>query len=77
MSKSPSPTDTAGLIQHLLEVVRDQRTTVLVDRLCDLRGEMLSVIDQLAELDFDTFEFLDALDDDDDDVDGHCSVAVH
>ena len=76
MSKSPIPTDTAGLITHLLQVVRDQRTTLLVDRLCDLRGEMLSVIDQLTELDFDAFEFLAGFDDDDD-ADGHCSAAVH
>jgi hypothetical protein len=76
MSKSPIPTDTAGLIQHLLEVVRDQRTTLLVDRLCDLRDEMLSVIDQLAELDFDAFEFLAGFDDDDDAGDHGCA-AVH
>ena len=76
MPKSPIPTDTAGLIQHLLEVVRDQRTTLLVDKLCDLRGEMLTVIDQLADLDFDAFEFLAGFDDDDD-ADGHCSAAVH
>ena len=77
MSKSPIPTDTAGLIQHLLEVVRDQRTTLLVDRLCDLRDEMLTVIDQLTELDFDTFEFLEAQDDDYDDADEHGCAAVH
>ena len=76
MPKSQIPTDTAGLIQHLLEVVRDQRTTLLVDRLCDLRDEMLTVIDQLTELDFDAFEFLAGFDDDDD-ADGHCSAAVH
>lgn len=77
MPKSQTPTDTAGLIQHLLEVVRDQRTTLLVDRLCELRGEMLTVIDQLTELDFDTFEFLEALDDDYDDAADHSCAAVH
>ncbi len=76
MPKSSIPTDTAGLMQHLLEMVRDQRTTLLVDRLCDLRDEMLSVIDQLAELDFDAFEFLAGFDDDDDAADHSC-VAVH
>ena len=76
MLKSEIPTDTVGLIQHLLEMVRDQRTTLLVDRLCDLRDEMLSVIEQLAELDFDAFEFLAGLDDDDG-ADNHCSAAVH
>ncbi len=41
------PTDTAGLIQLLLEMVRDQRTTLLVDSLCDLREKMMLVIDEL------------------------------
>ena len=77
MLKSKLPTDTAGLIKHLLEMERDHRTTLLVDTLCDLRDEMLAVIEQLAELDFDAFEFFDALDDDDDDADDHGSAAVH
>ena len=77
MLKSKLPTDTAGLIKHLLEMERDHRTTLLVDTLCDLRDEMLAVIEQLAELDFDAFEFLDALNNDDDDADDHGSAAVH
>jgi hypothetical protein len=32
MPKSQIPTDTAGLIAHLLETLRDQRTTLLVDK---------------------------------------------
>ena len=74
------PTDTAGLIQLLLEMVRDQRTTLLVDSLCDLREKMMLVIDELEVLDFDAFEFLAGFIDDGDEAgeeNGADGVAVH
>jgi hypothetical protein len=74
------------LFDKLLVIAQDHRTTQLVDYLCDLRTEMLWVADELAALDFDAFDFLDGLaendeddgeDDDDWDNDGPEPAGVH
>lgn len=71
------------LFDKLVVIAKDHRTTQLVDYLCDLRTELFWVVDELAALDFDAFDFLEGLasnDDDygdDDDNDGPEPAGVH
>lgn len=75
--QAPSPrqplTLPPGISPHIREffdkmlvVAKDHRTTQLVDYLCDLREEMLWVADELVALDFDAYDFLIGLDEQDD-----------
>ena len=59
----------AGLQAMLNELAKTERTERLVDYLYDLRREMLWVMDELAELDFDALELLAGIDDEEDDDD--------